>query len=216
MKKMCRAAPAARVLLALAPLAGGVSAAAAAESTVYTCESESDVHYSVTVERAEDGSSIARIVPQSAYHTAARSAAETQTARAEPVASGFRFSSPGFTFSGKGEDVQLGFRDYPDGAPFRCTRKVAAGEGAEINQAGRSLGGRLRSGPGTEYPAAGSLAEGTPVKVIRNAGMRFNGYDWFEVMQSGSTAFQWGGILCWDGVPIDGMFGDCAATLSGG
>tara|TARA_R110002020_G_scaffold312586_3_gene528029 strand:- start:913 stop:1557 length:645 start_codon:yes stop_codon:yes gene_type:complete len=204
-----------RALILIMPLTGGVAAAAASETTVYTCQSESDVYYQVTIDSA-DGNPVAPIVPQSANHTAAQSEAETEMARPTPTASGFAFESPAYMFSGKGDDVRLGFRDYPDDAPFPCTRTASVGADEALNQPGRSLGGRLRSGPGTDYPAAGSLAEGTRVKVVRNSGVRFDGYDWFEIMESGTSAFQWGGILCWDGAPIEGMFGDCATTLPGG
>jgi hypothetical protein len=47
------------------------------------------------------------------------------------------------------------------------------------------------------------------VSVIANTGVRFDGYDWFEIRRGGGVAYQWGGIMCWEGQPIAGMYGEC-------
>lgn len=78
---------------------------------------------------------------------------------------------------------------------------------------GASLGGSVRSGPGTEFGKVGSLKEGTLVSLEENTGVQMNGYPWFKVTQydSGSTVlsgYQWGGILCaFD--PRDGVYQTC-------
>ncbi|WP_420408809.1 DUF4189 domain-containing protein [Hoeflea sp.] len=87
---------------------------------------------------------------------------------------------------------------------------AAGGNERPVNMAGRSLGGRLRNGPGTNFSPAGSLAEGDPVTIVTNTGVRFDGYDWFEVRTpGGGSAYQWGGIMCSEGQMIEGIFEQC-------
>lgn len=92
------------------------------------------------------------------------------------------------------------------------TRAYGSVDGTEtqVDAPGRSLGGRLRSGPGTNFGAAGSLAEGTPVTIVTNTGVRFDGYDWFEIRTgNGVSAYQWGGIMCSEGQQIAGIYEQC-------
>ncbi len=201
-----------------------VLAAQATELTVYECEPEGDVFYEVEVFWA-DGNSTARITPKSEYISAAESAAQTETAREQRVASGFSFDSRSYRFFGKGTDARLGFKQYPNDSAVPCTEStrgqthasdaVGGNETMLGNAAARSLGGRLRNGPGTNFGQAGSLREGAPVTVTMNTGVRFDGYDWFEIRQPGGPAYQWGGIMCWEGQPIAGMYGECGAVLGG-
>lgn len=98
---------------------------------------------------------------------------------------------------------------------------AVGGNERPVNMAGRSLGGRLRNGPGTNFSPAGSLAEGDPVTIVANTGVRFDGYDWFEVqVRGGGTAYQWGGIMCSEGQMIEGIFEQCRggaqSTSAGG
>lgn len=97
---------------------------------------------------------------------------------------------------------------------------AVGGNERPVNMAGRSLGGRLRNGPGTNFSPAGSLAEGDRVTIVANTGVRFDGYDWFEVkVPGGGTAYQWGGIMCSEGQMIEGIFEQCrgsARTASAG
>lgn len=87
---------------------------------------------------------------------------------------------------------------------------AVGGNERPVNMAGRSLGGRLRNGPGTNFSPAGSLAEGDPLTIVTNTGVRFDGYDWFEVRTpGGGTAYQWGGIMCSEGQMIEGIFEQC-------
>ncbi|SOE17581.1 hypothetical protein SAMN05877838_2482 [Hoeflea halophila] len=79
-----------------------------------------------------------------------------------------------------------------------------------VDSAGKSLGGRLRTGPGTNFGVAGSLAEGTPVTIVTNTGVRFDGYDWFEIRTgNGVSAYQWGGIMCSEARQIAGIYEQC-------
>ena len=94
--------------------------------------------------------------------------------------------------------------------PSSVDTRTYGGNETAVNAPGRSLGGRLRSGPGTDYGTAGSLAEGTPVTILSNTGVQFDGYDWFEVRgQSGFTAYQWGGIMCSENRQIAGIYKQC-------
>lgn len=103
---------------------------------------------------------------------------------------------------------------------FNCRRVAAnsqpglsSGQGLAVNQKGQSLGGKLRVGPGTQYARAGSLAEGTRITILRNTGVRIDGYDWFEIAtRNGTRGYQWGGIMCSNGNQIDGIYSVCPST----
>lgn len=88
----------------------------------------------------------------------------------------------------------------------------------ELMKEGASLGGNVRSGPGTNHAQVGSLAEGTLVSLEENTGTMFNGYPWFRIIQydmSNGTelmsGYQWGGILC-AFLDVPGVFQTCPAT----
>lgn len=62
---------------------------------------------------------------------------------------------------------------------------------------GLSYGGKVRAGPGMDYPQTGSLREGDAVTIVNGTGVMMNGYEWFRVeFAGGQTGFQWGGLLC--------------------
>jgi hypothetical protein len=76
--------------------------------------------------------------------------------------------------------------------------------------AARSWGGKLRSGPSMSDRQVGSLKEGQPIMLLRNTGVKFNGYDWFEVrLENGRIGYQWGGIICPLDQLLDGAFQVC-------
>ena len=81
---------------------------------------------------------------------------------------------------------------------------------AEPPVRGLSLGGVVRDGPSMRGVRLGSLREGQPVRILRNAGARMNGYDWFAIRYRGRIAYQWGGIMC-SNRRIRGMYQTCAA-----
>lgn len=81
---------------------------------------------------------------------------------------------------------------------------------AVLNLVGKSLGGNLRAGPGTSFAKVGSTAEGTWLTIVRNTGVNWNGYDWFEIrLDSGKVAFLWGGIMCNNGPKQRGIYQSC-------
>lgn len=98
---------------------------------------------------------------------------------------------------------------FPDRVDIRAYGTADSTE-TPVDAAGRSLGGRLRTGPGTSFEVAGSLAEGTPVTIVTNSGVRFDGYDWFEIRTGdGASAYQWGGIMCSETQQIAGVYDLC-------
>lgn len=79
-----------------------------------------------------------------------------------------------------------------------------------INVQGRALGGNMRNGPGTNFRKIGSASEGTPLTILTNTGVQFDGYDWFEVaLDSGARGYIWGGILCSNGPQLAGLYQTC-------
>ncbi|HEV7276983.1 MAG TPA: DUF4189 domain-containing protein [Devosiaceae bacterium] len=129
-----------------------------------------------------------------------------------PAASGFHYGNDIADFFGKGAEATLDI----DGAHYPCLLasqgvpgQVTTGSGPLLEVPGLSYGGKVRSGPGTEYRQVGSLAEGDRIKIIRNSGVAFNGYDWFEVQVGDLVGFQWGGIMC-SVQPVTGVFQQCA------
>ncbi len=75
-----------------------------------------------------------------------------------------------------------------------------------------SLGGNLRSGPGTDFEDIGGLDEGAEITLLADTGVPLNGYNWWEIaLPNGSTAFQWGGVICVPGGGVAGVIED--ATL---
>lgn len=104
---------------------------------------------------------------------------------------------------------------------FLCTlQRDGHGEAAEANRNGRvlnlpgqSLGGKLRSGPGLRFPKIASVPEHAPLTILRDTGITFDGYDWFEVRltNGGMRGYQWGGIMC-TRAPLKGIYRPCPSA----
>ena len=59
-----------------------------------------------------------------------------------------------------------------------------------------SLGGNVRSGPGTQYDKTDRLPFGEPVSLVSRSGVELDGYEWFEIEYSeGLRGYQWGGYF---------------------
>ncbi|MCB1507566.1 MAG: SH3 domain-containing protein [Hyphomicrobiaceae bacterium] len=60
--------------------------------------------------------------------------------------------------------------------------------------------GNMRAGPGTQYPVTGGFTRTTPVLVVEDTGVPFDGYNWFRVeMSDGATSgYVWGALVCAD------------------
>ncbi|MBW3098722.1 SH3 domain-containing protein [Pseudohoeflea coraliihabitans] len=90
------------------------------------------------------------------------------------------------------------------------SQKPVADEEPLDNLPGRSLGGHLRQGPGTEFPSLGKLAENRPVTLLARSSMSLDGYQWFRVaLSDGRYGYQWGGILCAVGAELPGLYQTC-------
>lgn len=135
---------------------------------------------------------------------------------------GFSNDQAAISFNGDGRNpiINLGGVEYrcevATGAPPPVPDNAGSGNGLKsklynlVNVQGQSLGGKLRVGPGVNYGQAGSLGEGTFITIVSNSGVRFDGYDWFEVdAGNGQRGFQWGGIMCSNGQQIAGIFQQC-------
>jgi len=73
-----------------------------------------------------------------------------------------------------------------------------------------SWGGKVRSGPGTNYQQVGSLQNGDPVRLLEDTRVMMNGYPWHRISyDGGKIGYQWGGILCGFGNRIGGVFEIC-------
>ena len=133
-----------------------------------------------------------------------------------PVGSGFGYDivlpAGHFLVRGKGVEVML-FVDDQDAKP--CVRQAefeAPDAATEIRAA--SLGGNVRSGPGTDFPRAGGLAYGTPLSILTATGVIFDGYEWFEIEYAGGhRGFHWGGIMCSFSADLPGVFSTCPADI---
>lgn len=113
--------------------------------------------------------------------------------------------------TGGGEEGDDGQHGCPPGSePVPETddcRPIKSGGGA-FPTSGRSLGGVMRSKPSMGSSKVLSLAENTPIDILKDAGVEMNGYRWFKIRAKGRTGYQWGGIMCSD-EPLDGMFETC-------
>lgn len=119
------------------------------------------------------------------------------------------FSGPGaeFLYNERG-----GTLNY-EGMEYDCLEETVApapapSAGTLLETPGLSYGGKVRSGPGTGYPQVGSLFEGDRIKIIRNTGVEFGGYDWFEVQQGDLIGYHWGGLMC-SNQPVSGVLQQC-------
>lgn len=120
------------------------------------------------------------------------------------------FSAPGAEFLFEGEGGTLAYENmlYDCRIQSAGTATPVANAGALLETPGLSYGGKVRSGPGMQHAQVGSLAEGDRIKIIRNAGVHFNGYDWFEVQQGDLVGYHWGGLMC-SNQPVPGVLQQC-------
>ena len=70
-------------------------------------------------------------------------------------------------------------REGAKSPPVRSASRT--GRAVTVNASGRSLGGKVRVGPGTQFEQSGSLREGQQISILENTGVRFDGYDWFKI-----------------------------------
>jgi hypothetical protein len=124
------------------------------------------------------------------------------------------------------EDLTAFIGEYPEGESwmqqsFRAERQCKnadygsnepppdAGEGGFPFEAA-TWGGIVRSGPGQEFSRLASLAEGERITLVENTGVFWNEYPWFKILYRGNRrGYQWGGIVCSLGNPIEGAYQTC-------
>lgn len=138
-----------------------------------------------------------------------------------PVASGFGYDvmvpAGHFLVTGKGNDVSLQVDNQPIKHCVANTPRAdnSSGSGYVSQHGNFSLGGKVRSGPGMGYAPVGSLKYGTPIAIVRRTGVTMDGYEWFQIeWGKGNRAFQWGGIMCSNGLHIIGIYEKCPANLN--
>jgi hypothetical protein len=125
------------------------------------------------------------------------------------------------------EDLTAFINEYPEGESwmqqsFRADRQCKNADygsneppPADTNQGGfpfeaATWGGVVRSGPGQEFSRLASLAEGERITLVENTGVFWNDYPWFKILYYGNRrGYQWGGIICSLGNPIEGAYETC-------
>lgn len=101
----------------------------------------------------------------------------------------------------RGGDARPG-RPAPGGLPRMDT------DGFPVDAV--SLGGKVRFGPSIADAQASSTLSGQPLQLLGNAGSPYQGYPWFALrLSDGQIAYQWGGSICMQRRPIDGIKGVC-------
>ena len=123
--------------------------------------------------------------------------------------SGFRYTARdgGADFYGRGLDPAI----WTNGnIESRCTvSQVIEPGGTQAASGPFSFGGNLRAGPGTNFARVTSVAEGTPVTMIQDSGVYFQGYSfWLIQLPNGTQGYHWGGILCAPGESFQGIFNE--------
>lgn len=141
-----------------------------------------------------------------------------------PVASGFGadvvLGPHHWMVHGKGRGNLLLMKD--DDAPKRCrvtaasSQHSSASSGAYVSRMGNySLGGNVRSGPGTQYGKIDSLNFGEPIAIVSRSRVQFDGYEWFEIEYSeGLRGYMWGGVMCSKALHIVGLYESCPTELN--
>ncbi|MEO9530100.1 MliC family protein [Roseibium sp.] len=83
----------------------------------------------------------------------------------------------------------------------------------DFPQSGKSYGGNVRAGPGTQYRDIGSLGDGTAIVIVNGTGVLMNGYEWFQIRYgNGKSGYQWGGLICSE-TAYPGILTTCARGL---
>ena len=79
----------------------------------------------------------------------------------------------------------------------------------QVDVTGRSYGGKVRAGPGISFKQIGSLFYNDKLKILTDTNRQFNSYNWFKVKYRGKIGYQWGGLLCSDGLKLPDIYEQC-------
>lgn len=106
--------------------------------------------------------------------------------------------------------------EIPDFGVLNCAYQTANNGtrgGGLLPHAATSWGGKVRSGPGTNYRDIGTLSEGERLTILeQSSAPYFQNRPWFKIRFRGQTGYHWGGIICPLGKPIPGTYQVCNAT----
>lgn len=81
------------------------------------------------------------------------------------------------------------------------------------NIGGRSLGAAVYDGPASYYARLGYVEKQTGVTIFGRVRLPLGGYDWFEVVaDNGLRGYMWGGLLCSEGLQVNGLFEICRGS----
>lgn len=201
------------VLGAVALIPFGLSAPEAAEPGRYSCSNQDLVYNVLVTPRQSDQVSLIGPIRRNAPGEA-----QNVFLGKVPSKNGVRYENGNVRFFGKDVmylqvgtgllECQLQTQSRPEPAPDRP--RPDRGGSQQINAAGKSLGGALRAGPGTDFARNGNLSTGTPLTILRRTQETLNGYSWFEVRTAnGLSGYQWGGIMCSQDREIRGVLSVC-------
>lgn len=131
----------------------------------------------------------------------------------EPFDGGWSTPFADFIVDGDAGTLSLEGMEYECRVPLSGPVIPVNTAGALLETPGLSFGGKVRSGPGTQYQQVGSLSQGDRIKIIRSSGVHFDGYDWFEVQQGNLVGYHWGGLMC-SNQPVAGILQQCSPSAA--
>ncbi|KAG1700579.1 Trk system potassium uptake protein TrkA [Nymphon striatum] len=174
----------------------------------FMCDAIGDGNYVITIS-SSDSKTAEAVYSLGLDSPSIGDGAEPVVLVAEILDEGFKYTGEGVEFIGSGNQAFL--VDTKAKVVVKCTASAQASQAPKtINKPGFSLGGKIRSGPGTDYPQIGSVFGTKPITILDDTGVLMNGYSWFKIkLDNGDTGYQWGGILCSAGEPIKGVYERC-------
>lgn len=210
-----------RRLLVLLSVLGGVltsshsvaDAAAHQNAQVFICDAKQGSSYLLNIVATEQGS-LEALVFRQADNSETQAASNVidnleQGLRLAwtPVTTGFSFHGQGFELVGLANAAVL-----HDGAQALVCHLQPAPKPI-VNPGfptyGKSLGGRIRSGPGMDFITRKLIAPDTPITLIENTDLSMDGYDWFRVETNEVSGYQWGGVICSIDGKLSGALHQC-------
>lgn len=198
---------------------GAIKAHATGDYAQFTCDAVGDGYHIVTLHVSEPDVAYAYYQLGDGENTQSIQWENFEVLERAPSASpsGFRFIKEGefpLEFFGKHRAAILSYqfesvhcRLLPVEDPIDDDDLGGAAIG--VNVAAKSYGGRLRQSPSADAMAVGSLPEGAAITLLENTGVELNGYPWFLIRYTGGEAYHWGGIICWLGEPVAGVYQAC-------
>lgn len=229
LKSMGRLALLASLLMAVLFSVAVKASEAASTSQLFVCEETDSGQYRFTLEDRAEGEIIARVTLVDRNGAEQMPAVELQWVR---IDRGYHFRGAGMDILGitnaavlyDGQrsvtcqlqgDVHKNGDAHKNNVPNAVVkqRKIAVPRvdwvKTLLNVPAVSLGGKLRSGPGTTFKTLGIINKSTEVILLEDTGVWMNGYEWFRLQGEGITGYQWGGLLCSKGLELDGVYQRC-------